>query len=185
MKNYYNFINENISNMFNALIDHNIDAVKGFMKLNNDINLQDEDGNTLLIIASQRGKLLIVKHLLKQENIDINLKNKLGDTALTIALLNFWTTISSLLILRKDLDLDKNSNNKPLLHLIAENTPSLIFDFLNFHTKYDWKQKYENKYFWEIIHKGNKKAVLKTIELSFPKIYSEIKKLENVKKFKL
>ncbi|MDI9409016.1 MAG: ankyrin repeat domain-containing protein [Candidatus Pacebacteria bacterium] len=49
-----------------------------------DVNIQDEDGNTALMMAARNGKSEIVK-LLIEFNANVNLRNKYGQTALSMA----------------------------------------------------------------------------------------------------
>ncbi|MDR1908207.1 MAG: ankyrin repeat domain-containing protein [Holosporales bacterium] len=49
-----------------------------------DVNLQDEDGNTALILAAAFSPA-IVNVLLKEENVDVNIKNNEGKTAFMVA----------------------------------------------------------------------------------------------------
>lgn len=49
------------------------------------INYQDQDGNTVLILASQNGKENMVKLLLEEEAIDPTIKNNNGDNATDVA----------------------------------------------------------------------------------------------------
>jgi len=51
-----------------------------------DLNIQDENGNTILMYVVESNDIPISKKLLRNPNININLKNNEGDTALDIAL---------------------------------------------------------------------------------------------------
>ncbi|KAH6879984.1 hypothetical protein BKA70DRAFT_1576127 [Coprinopsis sp. MPI-PUGE-AT-0042] len=51
-----------------------------------DVNLQDIDGNTALMIAAEKGAVDVVKSLLLEPRIDIHKRNKWGETALHCAI---------------------------------------------------------------------------------------------------
>ena len=61
-----------------------VDVVDALLEANANPNLCDENGDTPLIIASQRGHVGIVRKLL-QHNADINQKGRNGRTALSMA----------------------------------------------------------------------------------------------------
>ncbi len=71
--------------LLKAVKNNNIEDVKKALLNGEDINVQDEDGYTALLLASQSGNTEIVKLLLEnpeKTNIDVNIQNKDGDTAL-------------------------------------------------------------------------------------------------------
>lgn len=63
---------------------HNIEAVKKLCSKVN-INVQDKDGCTALMIASSHGCMNIVQLLLQMPTINVNAQNKNGETALILA----------------------------------------------------------------------------------------------------
>ena len=71
-------------NIHKAARDGNIDAIKLLLKKHVDINIQDKNGLTALMLASRNGHHHVVKLLLK-ENADINTQKKHGGTALMVA----------------------------------------------------------------------------------------------------
>ncbi|XP_070602137.1 KN motif and ankyrin repeat domain-containing protein 4 isoform X2 [Erythrolamprus reginae] len=62
------------------------DMVKALLSCNADINLQDEDGLSPLMVASQHGNLEMVKLLLSHSGCDPTLVDKAGNSALSLAL---------------------------------------------------------------------------------------------------
>ncbi|XP_026574243.1 KN motif and ankyrin repeat domain-containing protein 4-like [Pseudonaja textilis] len=62
------------------------DMVKALLSCNADINLQDEDGLSPLMVASQYGNLEMVKLLLSHPGCDPALVDKAGNSALSLAL---------------------------------------------------------------------------------------------------
>ncbi|XP_032073346.1 KN motif and ankyrin repeat domain-containing protein 4 isoform X2 [Thamnophis elegans] len=62
------------------------DMVKALLSCNADINLQDEDGLSPLMVASQHGNLEMVKLLLSHSGCDPALVDKDGNSALSLAL---------------------------------------------------------------------------------------------------
>ncbi|ETE70814.1 KN motif and ankyrin repeat domain-containing protein 4, partial [Ophiophagus hannah] len=62
------------------------DMVKALLSCNADINLQDEDGLSPLMVASQHGNLEMVKLLLSHSGCDPALVDKAGNSALSLAL---------------------------------------------------------------------------------------------------
>ena len=75
----------------------NIEVVKLLLKENADVNIQDKNGVTALMLASLNGHTHVVELLLK-ENADVNIKNKQGMTALNLASLKGHTHVVELLL---------------------------------------------------------------------------------------
>lgn len=81
-------------------------------------NLQDEDGNTPLHLATLRRNADAVKLLLKFSTSSINVQNKLGNTALHIACRDGLVEIVQLLCAHKaDTALQNNQKGRTPLHL--------------------------------------------------------------------
>ena len=66
------------------------------MEKNIDINQQFYDGNTLIIISTKEGNLVITKFLC-QQGADVNIQNNSGNTALHYAIANRIFSIVDLL----------------------------------------------------------------------------------------
>ncbi|KAM8930285.1 KN motif and ankyrin repeat domain-containing protein 4 [Pelodytes ibericus] len=73
------------------------DMVKVLLHCGADVNLQDKDGDSALMVACQLGNLGIVKLLVSQPQCDIELTNKEGDSALSIVLKSAHTEIAEFL----------------------------------------------------------------------------------------
>ena len=84
------------NNIFEAARDGNIDIVELLLKEHVDINIQDENGETALMLASKNGHIQVVELLLK-EHADVNIKNQDGHTAIMLALQNVYTQVMELL----------------------------------------------------------------------------------------
>lgn len=82
-----------------------------------DINFQDENGNTVLILAATYGYTDLVEDILnKQPKPDLNIKNKLGETALARAILLGHAKIAKILInAGADVNIEDNDGNTPIL----------------------------------------------------------------------
>lgn len=72
-----------------------------------DVNKQDNEGNTALMIAMWDKQFATVKKLLKHPGINVNLQNENGTTALMFAALSNNVNIVNELLKRKDLDVNK------------------------------------------------------------------------------
>ncbi|XP_041346697.1 ankyrin repeat, SAM and basic leucine zipper domain-containing protein 1-like [Gigantopelta aegis] len=70
----------------------NTEVVKLLLKENVDVNVQDEEGVTALMIASENGHTQVVDLLLKA-NVDVNVQDEEGVTALMIASENGHTQV--------------------------------------------------------------------------------------------
>ncbi|KAM6456349.1 KN motif and ankyrin repeat domain-containing protein 4 isoform 2-T4 [Liasis olivaceus] len=73
------------------------DMVKALLSCNADINLQDDDGLSPLMVASQHGNLEMVKLLLSHSGCDPTLVDKAGNSALSMALKSAHVEIAELL----------------------------------------------------------------------------------------
>ena len=65
-------------------LEEDIDNVQSLIQAGVDVNVQDENGMTALMIASQTGHLQLAEELIRAK-ADMDIKNKLGDTALICA----------------------------------------------------------------------------------------------------
>jgi len=71
-----------------------------------DVNVQDDYGNTVLISASWKGYTEIVKLLLEKEDIDANIQRDYRDTALIGASWEGHTEIVKLLLEKEGIDIN-------------------------------------------------------------------------------
>ena len=77
-------LNQDEETFLDAAIFGDDDVIKKIMAKNININIQDDVGNTALILASMEGHIEVVKLLLK-ENADKHIVNKYGNDALFYA----------------------------------------------------------------------------------------------------
>jgi ankyrin repeat protein len=84
--------------IFEIVKQNNINRLEEYIKSGCNINIQNNYGDTLLHIASERGYTEIVKLLLKYK-ADVNIRNKWNETVLDIAKdkINYYTEIIELL----------------------------------------------------------------------------------------
>ncbi|XP_063154115.1 KN motif and ankyrin repeat domain-containing protein 4 isoform X2 [Candoia aspera] len=73
------------------------DMVKALLSCNADINLQDDDGLSPLMVASQHGNFEMVKLLLSHSGCDPTLEDKAGNSALSMALKSAHVEIAEFL----------------------------------------------------------------------------------------
>jgi len=109
-----------IKKLFNAFERYDIDDIYNLIKKGVDINAQNKEGDTVLMLAAEHGKVEIVEMLL-EEGVYVNIRNNQNYTALMLASLNGYTKIASMLI-----DVDANINivtfgNDTALLLAVEN----------------------------------------------------------------
>ena len=71
--------------LYQAIRDNDIEAVKAVIELGVDVNAKSEYGFTPLIFACSVGQVECVKALLKHKDIDVNAREKNGITALMFA----------------------------------------------------------------------------------------------------
>lgn len=71
-----------------------------------DVNLQNGDGNTALMLTMDNGYIKIVEILLQITNIDVNLKNSDGNTAIMIASNRGYIEIVEIMSKHKDIDVN-------------------------------------------------------------------------------
>lgn len=85
-----------MDNLFNKITDE----IKSNLDAETDINYQDSDGNTALLLASYCGQSFVVDEILSRfPKIDLNHKNNDGETVITLAVKSrgFWKSLKSLL----------------------------------------------------------------------------------------
>ena len=88
---------ENYENILLLVTDNKIEKVADFIEAKGDLNLQDGEGNNVLMLAAMYGHTQIAKLLIKAK-INIDLQNKKGETALMMAALFNHPRIVSLLL---------------------------------------------------------------------------------------
>jgi len=119
-KRYLNKINNEMKKDFISAIEKNdIERVQKHINDGIYINIQDNDGRTALIVASQQGYKGIVKLLIKN-GADINIQGFDGKSNLIIALENKNEDMAKLLI-KNGIDVNIQDNNKFTALMIASN----------------------------------------------------------------
>ena len=97
------------------------------------VNVQNEKGDTALMLAAKEGNLAIVKELLRHKEIDVNVQNNIGQTVLMLAVYESPNLeIVKELLKRKEIDVnlqDRNGNTALIL--------------TNYVSKYDRRQAVE------------------------------------------
>ena len=114
-------VSRNVNNsLHEAARDGNIDAVEVLLKKDLDINIEDENGETALMLASQNGHHQIVELLLK-EHANINQQNENEWTALMIASHNGHHQVVELLF-KEHADINtQNKNGWTALMIASQN----------------------------------------------------------------
>ena len=84
LRNYNVILNTDEKNLLLKTIERDIENVEHLIALNVDLNVQDENGMTSLMIASQDGNLELVEQFIKG-GADLNIQAMFGDTALIFA----------------------------------------------------------------------------------------------------
>ena len=107
----------------------NIEVVKLQLKEHVNVNIQDEDGVTALMLASLNGHTQVVELLLK-ENADVNIQKENGRTALMLASLNGHTKVVELL-LKENADVNiQNKEGVTALMAASQNGHTQIVELL-------------------------------------------------------
>ena len=185
--NTYQQLNEanNISNFIKKFIG-NISSVEGFIESGGDVDLQDENGTTLLMFAIEEENKEVIKYLLTT-NIDINHKNDYHYDALTIAFFTYDPIIIELLI-------DTNKIKYKTINLflatdVIENYKlfNKIFNNIIDCDNCTWKEKHKGKYFWEKYSDNSEEIELfmLNIKKEHPKVYDFYQRQEKTKGFNL
>ena len=81
------------NSLHEAARDGNIEVVELLLKEHVDINIQNENGETALMLASKNDHIQVVELLLK-EHADVNIQNQDGHTAIILAIQNVCIQIS-------------------------------------------------------------------------------------------
>ncbi len=107
-------IHDKTAQWFDAIHNNNI-ALTQELSSHELINLKDQNGNTGIMIAAQKGYADLIEILLDQRRAQINLQNNERNTALHFAAQNGHAYIAAFLLSRKaDYLITNNKGNKPL-----------------------------------------------------------------------
>ncbi|KAH6902862.1 hypothetical protein BKA70DRAFT_1516948 [Coprinopsis sp. MPI-PUGE-AT-0042] len=125
---------------------NNVEMVELLLKLDGiDVNLQDEDGNTALMLAAGGGRVGTVKSLLFDPRVDTNKRNAKGRTALHCALNNGadsgHTEAALHLIATPGVDINAADYCGWTPLMVAHNHPPRLHDHLAQHPDIDLLKK--------------------------------------------
>lgn len=120
--------------LLDAALRGDIDMVRQFLVDGADINHEDNDGNTVLSLASQNGHLAVVEHLMAN-GADANRENEMGKTALVLALYNGHLAIAERLVANgADVNRVNNYGETALMRASMSMTGRLaVVEFLTAH----------------------------------------------------
>lgn len=103
-----------------AIQENNITVIKEFIADGKDLNIQDDENWTALMLASQEGRTKIVKQMIKA-GADVNVKNKDGETALMLASQNGHKhAVKQLIKAGADVNAKDNDGFTPLMKASIE-----------------------------------------------------------------
>ena len=110
---------------------NNIDGVRDYDNTVNEINEEDDFGNTALIYASKKNNIKIVKLLLEVETIDVNIENNIGQTALIFVARNNYIEIIKLLLENKTINVNlQNRDGDTALIMASSNNNIEVVELL-------------------------------------------------------
>ncbi|QVK17384.1 ankyrin repeat domain-containing protein [Mycoplasmatota bacterium] len=118
--------------LFNELLERRVD-----------VNCQDNEGNTILLVAIKNKQNLIIDRLIEYPLIDINIMNNEGLNALLIAYQNHDSNTLQKIIRSRKAEIntiDKNQNSLILLSLFDDNL-ELFDELLNYGANLNLKYK--------------------------------------------
>lgn len=105
-----------------ACVAEKENMVRILINSGSDLNLQNRNGNTALILACYIPNIKIISILLDTENIDLNIKNIYGETALIYSCYNSRQDIILMLLNKKDINLNiRGKDNNTLLMCLLVN----------------------------------------------------------------
>lgn len=119
-KNFINTQNDKGSTLLHITVEHNKQNIAEFLlSMNIDINIQDNNGETALMLAVENENNGMVSLLANNETLDINLQDKLGDSALMIATLLKNDDIVKILLDNKNINTNLQDNNGATALILA------------------------------------------------------------------
>ena len=188
MNNIKTFENFNKQGIFTYIDSDDIQLVKNYINSGYDLNIQDNYGNTPLILAALKNDIEIFK-LLLNAGADINKQNKYGNTPLTMATSNNKIEIVKLL-LNAGADIDKQNifGNTPLIAAAYKNNREIVEILLDYGAD-EFILNDENKSFYDYLNYPNQQyftqnyptSVYNAIYHKYKKSFTEFVKDYNIK----
>jgi len=128
------------------IVNLTIDRIKGYIETGIDINIQDENGETILFYIVAHGEEKILKYMMNETDIDINIQNNIDETA--FSKIHIYDHENYNLFLNNPLF---KPSMQDLVNLINEENYGVSKKILKkyIETGGDWKQKINGKYFFE------------------------------------
>jgi len=113
---------------FEAVEQKHLNAIKYFASTDFDINVQNSDFETCLILAVKSDYINIIKFLLKQKSIDVNIQDFFNCSVLLIAIRDGKTDIAKLLLQHPliDVNIQSNTGRTALMFAIREKNLEII-----------------------------------------------------------
>lgn len=118
-----------------AVKKNNGSIIKVLLNIGADINIQNEEGNTPLILAVKKSKVYIIKILLNS-GVDPNIQNEEGETALMFACRKSVKMTEILLKYGADVNI-QNKIGMTALMLIIQNPNKFTHDIIQLFLKYN------------------------------------------------
>ena len=172
----------------NFVFYNNDEIVKLLLNAGADIDKQNNNGNTALILASLDNYVEIVE-LLLNAGADIDKQNNKGNTALFYASKDNNIEIVKLL-LNADADIDKQNNNGDTALILSamDNNREMVELLLDYYAD-EFILNYENKSFYDHLNDENKQyfrekyptSVYNAIYHNYKKSFTEFLKDYNIK----
>ncbi|XP_072392588.1 putative ankyrin repeat protein YahD isoform X2 [Diabrotica undecimpunctata] len=114
-----------------AVIQCNLPAVKKFVEVGIDVNLEIEDGNTSIHVAAEKCDVPVLKVLLTAPNVQVNKKNMRGLTPLMLAcVVNCRGAVQVLLRHKADPNIATHNGIRALHMACINHSMGIVFDLV-------------------------------------------------------
>ena len=187
MNNIKTFENFNNQDIFTYIKDDDIESIKNYIDSGYDLNIQNNNGNTALIIATINDHIEIVK-LLLNAGADIDKQNNYGYTALIwAAYYNNPEIVKLLLNAGAYIDKQNNKGNTALIDAAKNNNRETVEILLDYGAD-EFILDNNNKSFYDLLNTKNQQYFTQNYPTSvYNAIYHEYKKsfTEFVKDFSI
>ena len=188
MNNIKTFENFNNQDIFTYVEDGNIQLVKNYINSGYNLNMQDDNGNTLLIYSTFYNKIRIIE-LLLNAGANINKQNINGYTALIYAARNNNIEIIKLLLnAGADIDKQNKSGDTALIYAAFRNNLEIVEILLDYGAD-EFILDNRDKSFYDYLNDENKEyftqnyptSVYNSISNWYKKSFTEFLKDNNIK----